>query len=128
MKKLFLLFLGVLAFSLEINFANGVLMKSDLKERFVNYWNYRAHKEFSKAYNFEMPYLRYIHSKEEYEDFFANAPRIKKISVKRIDCKDNFCIIGMDISIYKKTFYKIDKWIKVDNTWYHRYDDRVLPF
>ena len=127
MKKLFLLFLGVLAFSLEINFANGVLMKSDLKKRFVNYWNYRAHKEFSKAYNFEMPYLRYIHPKEEYEDFFANAPRIKKISVKKIECKGNVCYVGMVLKIYKNEVFYKDKWIKVDNTWYHRYRDRALP-
>lgn len=127
MKKLFLLMMGILAFSLEINFANGVLMQSDLKNRFVDYWNYRAHKEFDKTYNYEMPYLKYLHSKEEYEDYFEDAPRIKKIIVKNINCKNNICYISLLLKIYHNYVFFKDKWVKVDNIWYHRYNDMLLP-
>lgn len=127
MKKLLFLILAVFSFALEINFANGVLMPSNLKNRFISYWSFRANKEFYKTYKFELPYLKYIHPKEEYEDFFADAPRIKRISIKNISCKNNICYIGMVLSIYKNKVYYKDKWIKVDNVWYHRFKDSALP-
>lgn len=127
MKKLIFLIIAVFSFGLEINFASGILMKSSLKNRFVNYWNYRAHKEFYKTYKFELPYLKYIHPKEEYEDFFNDAPRIKKVMVKHLECKDNICYVGMVLKIGREYVYYKDKWIKVDNIWYHRFKDSALP-
>jgi len=126
MKKL-LIFLAVFAFSLEINFSSGVLMRSDLKDRFVSYWADRANRDFKDAYKYEMPYLKYIHSLEWYEDFFITAPRIKKIKVKRIDCKDNICYVSMLLKIGKNYIFYRDKWVKVDKIWYHRFRDNALP-
>jgi hypothetical protein len=127
MKKLLILFVAVFAFSIEINFAGGVLMKSDLKNRFVEYWSYRAKKRFYKTYGFEMPYLRYLYSQDWYEDYFSTAPRIKKISIKKIDCKNDICKIGIILYFGKNYSYYTDKWVKVDNIWYHRFNDRPLP-
>jgi len=127
MKKLVLLMTGIFLFALEINFSSGVLMQSNLKKRFVEYWNNRAHKQFYKTYDLELPYLKYLYSKDWYEDYFSNAPRIKKISIKRVNCKDNICKIGMVLKIYKNSVYYTDKWIKVDNVWYHRFNDNALP-
>lgn len=128
MKKLLFLVIAVFSFALEINFANGVLMKSDLRNRFVDYWSYRANKEFYKTYNFELPYLKYLYSKDSYEDYFNNAPRIKKITVKRIICKENVCFVDLLLHIYKNNVYYKDEWVNVDNVWYHRFNDRGLPF
>jgi hypothetical protein len=127
MKKLLILITAIFAFALEINFANGVLMQSDLKSRFIKYWQNRANKYFFKTYDLEMPYLRYLYSKEWYEDYFSLAPRIKKISIKKIDCKDNICYIHMLLKINKNNVYYKDKWVKVDGIWYHRFNDNPLP-
>jgi len=127
MKKL-LIFFAIFAFSLEINFSNGVLMKSNLKNRFIYYWSARANRDFKDAYKYEMPYLQYIHSLEWYEDFFITAPRIKKIKIKKIDCKGNICYVSMLLKIGKNYIFYKDKWIKVDKIWYHRFRDKALPF
>jgi hypothetical protein len=127
MKKILILLIAIFAFSFEVNFANGVLMKSDLKNKFIQYWSLRAEKKFDKTYKFEMPYLRYLYSKDWYEDFFSTAPKIRKISIKKIDCKNNICRIGIVLYTKRNYIYIFDKWIKVDNVWYHRFNDRLLP-
>jgi len=126
MKKVMLLLISVFAFSFEINFHN-VSIDNSLKTKFTKYWTYRANREFSKTYKYELPYLQYIHSKEWYEDFFMLAPRIKKIDIKNIKCKNNICFIGMILKIGKNKTYFRDKWIKVDKIYYHRFNDNPLP-
>jgi len=126
MKKLLLLGIGVFAFAFQINF-NNLSMDKNLKNNFSKYWTYRAKRSFSDTYKYELPYLQYIHTKEWYEDFFMSAPRIKKIAVTKIDCKDNICYIPMLLKIGKAKVYFKDKWIKVDKNWYHKFNDNPLP-
>jgi hypothetical protein len=128
-KYIFFLFTFNFLFALEIIFPKNISIDNNLKSRFIQYWNFRGNLIFSKSYNFEMPYLKYLYTKTWYKNFFKNAPKIKKISIINIDCKNQICKINFNAKIRKIGYiYYSDKWIKIDNTWYHRFNDNPLPF
>jgi len=131
MKKIFLFFIFfIFSFSFEIDYSNNTLIKSSLKNRFETYWLYRANRKFNLCYSYEMPYLRYLYSKNWYLNYFFYSRKIKRIKVLKINCKNkNICYISMLLYYGSKNpvFFK-DKWVKVDGVWYHRFYDRVLPF
>ncbi len=128
MKKL-IIFFATFLFSAQITFNNSLLIPSSLKEKFISYWQARANKEFYKTFNYEMPYLRYLYSKDWYEDFFSSSPRFKSIYVKNFECKGNICFFTLLLKpkYSKDTIFYKDKWVKVDNTYYHRFNDLLLP-
>lgn len=115
-------------FAVDITYNKGVLIPESLKNSFNKYWSLRADKRFYKTYQYELPYLNYLHSQEWYEDFFSTAPRIKKIKVKWVKCTKTKCKIGMILKIGKENVFYIDTWVNVDNRWYHKYNDNALPF
>ncbi len=110
----------------------NVAMKSKLKERVVQYWENRSKKQFSKTYSYELPYQTYVHSKRWYENFFQNAPRFTKVVIKKIQCDQHVCTIGLllfpeDMSGSYDTVFLYDKWIVIDGVWYHKFNDVSLP-
>ena len=131
MRKFVLPFLLILSlFGTEITFDKNLNIESSLKQKFQTYWELRGKKRFYKTYNMEIPYLNYLHNQDWYEDYFANAPRIKKIVVKKIECKNEKCNISMIFyPQYNPNDYSFikDIWVKVNNNWYHRYNDNPLP-
>ena len=130
MRKVLLLALAsTLLFSVEFDFTKNIENKS-LKKSFQNYWENRGNKRFYKTYAYELPYLDYLHTQEWYEDYFAKAMRIKKITVKKVICKDEKCRIDFVFNPKSKPRdedFHIDSWLKMDGKWYHSYNDNPLP-
>ena len=130
MKKVVLLALSAsLLFSVEFDFQKKIEERA-LEKSFTNYWEARGAKKFYKTYDYELPYLNYLHSQEWYEDFFSRAMRIKKMVVKKVKCKEEKCRIEFNFytkSAPKESHYLQDDWINVDGKWYHVYNDNPLP-
>ncbi len=131
MKRLtlVLLLLASSLFAAEFDFKTDIIDAS-LKSSFKTYWNYRADKKFYKTYSYELPYLDYLHSQDWYEDFFAKSMRLKKIVIKKVQCKDEKCKIAFVFytkSMPKDGHYFTDEWVNLDNKWYHSYNDNPLP-
>ena len=115
----------------NVKFDKEVSIDSSLKKEITKYWTDRGEEEFKKTYSQELPYLQYIHSKDWYRRFFKNAPDISVIKIKNIkNSNDNSYIFG--ILLYfkynpKSPTFLYDKWLKIDNKWYHKYNDNPLP-
>ena len=116
-------------FSIEIDFDKNLSLDNRLKNTFIQYWEKRAKKRFDQTYRYEAPFLRYLYTKDWYIKYFLNAPKIKKIVVKSIDCNidQSICKIKMLIKVKKYFHLYTDRWINVDKIWYHRFNDKPLP-
>jgi len=106
-------------------------LPKDLKVRILNYWENRSKKNFEATYQIELPYLKYLHTKEWYEKFFQDATLFSKVKIKKItQCDENICTVGLLLNPKfspETNIFLYDKWIKVDNLWYHKYVDSALP-
>ena len=129
--KLLIIFslLSSLLFATIVEIPSEIHLDSDLTKSFQKYWKNRGEREFDKTYDQELPYLQYIHSRKWYKDFFIDAPKFRKVLIKKVhSCTQNVCILG--ILLFKDTsspIYLYDKWIRVNDKWYHRYSDSYLP-
>ncbi len=122
------LFFSSTLFSTTIEMSDKVQLDPNLKQRFENYWAKRGEGIFDSVYDQELPYLRYLHSRSWYKNFFANAPKFKKVVIKRIhSCTKNVCILGILLFKDSSPIYLYDKWIKINGKWYHRFNDSPLP-
>jgi hypothetical protein len=104
---------------------------AELKKRITEYWEARRKRDFEHIYRYELPYLQYLHSKSWYLNFFKNAPKFKKIEVKKVkSCDENVCVLGLLLyksNDLKSPIFLYDKWIKVGKIWYHKFNDKPLP-
>ena len=124
-----LLLASSLLFSVEFSNTKEIT-NSSLQKSFKAYWGARADKKFYKTYAFEVPYLNYLHTQDWYEDYFAKSMRMKKITIKKVVCKDEICMIHFVFnpkSKPKDEHYLIDNWLQLDGKWYHSYNDNPLP-
>ena len=135
MLKLFLSFILLLpvflnATEIEVD-KNVKNIPSALQKRVISYWEKRAQKQFEETYEYELPYLQYLHTSLWYEQFFQDAPKFSKIIVKKVEnINKNKSIIGLLLypKYNSKNFvFLYDTWVKIDGNWYHKYKDSSLP-
>lgn len=100
-----------------------------LKQRSLKYWDLFARRKFAKAYQFEMPHQRFLHSLSWYETFnqkYADAnTTFEQLDIKRID-KDR-AIVKMKKISPSATYIFDDKWYLIDGIWYHQMKTTVIP-
>ena len=129
MKLLIVLFFSLsFIFATTVEIPHKIHLEPSLVKNFQKYWEKRGERRFNEIYNKELPYLQYLHSQKWYKNFFVNAPKFKKVLVKKIhSCTQNVCILGILLFKDSSPIYLYDKWIKVNGKWYHRYNDSPLP-
>ncbi len=101
-----------------------------LVQRYQEYWDYFSKKEFDKAYLYELPYQRFLHSLQWYKTFNqSNDQNYTTIlySVK-LSNNDSANIKSKYISSDKKTSFEFeDKWYFINGKWYHVMKTSRLP-
>ena len=98
-----------------------------LVKRFIEYWDSRIKGDAQKAWKYELPYQRYMMNFDLYKrliGMYKNA----KIELSAISFRDkNTAIIERKISVHKKIWKKKDKWIYVQDNWYHKFYQSIFP-
>jgi hypothetical protein len=102
-----------------------------LKKRFQEYWEYRSQNNFQASYEYELPYLKLLKNKQAYQSFFSNN-KYSNISLKKVSSGNNQ---EADIALLWIKKYNVngetsqyqDKWVYIDNNWYHYYHASILP-
>lgn len=130
MRKIFFLFLAVTLFGAKIEFRPLNIEKS-LKHKIKTYWNYResSHYDLNRLYNMELPYLRFLYTKTEYRSFAPPLDFERVIFNKIFQNKNQKIELGgWLVDIDGEKHYIHDLWVKMDGKWYHRVNDKLLPF
>lgn len=101
-----------------------------LTQRFIRYWDLFSKKEFDKAYYYELPHQRFIHTLKWYKNF--NQPNEKgyTISLVKITPVNRYQVkikSRYTSSDKKDSFTFDDEWFKIDNMWFHVMKTSRLP-
>ncbi|WP_199201740.1 MULTISPECIES: hypothetical protein [unclassified Nitratiruptor] len=101
-----------------------------LVQRYKEYWDYFAKKQFEKAYYYELPHQRFLHSLKWYKEF--NEPNDQNYTtiLRSINFPNNYTanIHSTYISQDKKTSFNFtDKWYLIGGEWYHLMKTTKLP-
>ncbi|SFP30403.1 hypothetical protein [Hydrogenimonas thermophila] len=130
MKILIIVFLFVqMLFAVEFDFK--VPLESSLQESFKRYWSLKESESYDlkTLYKMELPYLRYLNPIKKYK-LFVPPLEIKKVEVTKI-FKNRGDKVELGAWLYnfdEEKSYFHDIWVKMDDKWYHRFIDKILPF
>ena len=100
-----------------------------LLERFIQYWQNRVDGKIEDAWKYELPYQKYVTGFKQYKSLIGSYKgyHIQLIEIKQV--APNVVIVTR--KVYKtdpnNATTKYDKWIKIDNTWYHKFYQNVFP-
>lgn len=133
MKKLVLacfVFTFMLYGDCKVDVNSSLKIDKELKQKVSFYWKNKGERRYSDIYNLELPYLNFIHTKDWYEDYFNGAPKYSKVEVYDVKSVSKE-IVEFKLKIYfpnqKEPVWLGDRWIKVNKSWYHKYNDSPLP-
>lgn len=98
---------------------------TQLLKRCNEYWQARAKGDMRKAWEYELPYQKYLTSFEEYAAQVG--PSDKTICTKILEKDNKERIVQRKITIGKRNILKKDKWIFVKDNWYHKFYQTIFP-
>ena len=101
-----------------------------LANRFLKYWDARSHHDFKTSFSIELPYIQYTKLPDTYHAEGKTTFEGYQVILKKIDYKDSKHQIATIHRIYIYKDKNLDfksKWIKVNGTWYHKYDFSLFP-
>ena len=102
----------------------------NLIQRYREYWNYFSKKDFRRAYDYELPYQRFLHPYSWYQEFNRPNDQSYTIILLSIHPLNDFTAIlnSKYVSEDNKTvsFFK-DKWILVNGRWFHKMKTSKIP-
>ena len=112
---------------MDIN-STSTVVPHKLAKRYKEYWENFSDNKFDKTYKIELPYLQFIKNISWYKNFRGTSTgnfSIEGVAAKKID--DNIIHIRTKIisNGQEEKFY--DRWIFVNNVWYHYYYPSLLP-
>ena len=100
-----------------------------LRNRVVKYWDHKVKEEFDKSYNYEDPLLRKNISMIKYiQNINTNFVKwigadIENLSLENdvayVDLKLKIRVMADPLHYADKDVYVKEKWIRVDEVWYH---------
>ena len=109
-----------------VKIAPNISVKSkkeqQLIQRYKEYWDYFAKKQFDKAYYYELPHQRFIHSLPWYKKF--NEPNDQNYTtiLRSINLLNEYTadVDSTYISQDKSTSFNFsDRWYFIGGKWYH---------
>ena len=105
--------------------------EKQLVQRFQNYWQHRSSCEIEKAFYYELPYQQYLLGLQEYLSQMDRRYCDAKVSLEKIEFNKenpNIAIIVRKVKLKNGHQYLAkDKWIYVDNQWYHKFYQTIFP-
>ena len=109
---------------------------SQLKDKFEEYWRYRSNGDAINVLKLEAPYVKAMVDPEKYADFIkASKSRVwDAIRIEKIEWENqNLIFIGFtaeikdeDASIRVRKVYFNDRWVLMNDKWYHAFDDPFI--
>ncbi len=116
----------------------GVVQKwpdSELKDRMARYWLTRFSGDSDGSWEMEAPHFQFIASKKKYENYLATSRAdLQRIDVKEIKQGSEYFYQVDSILIFKRSgkaqeLEVSDRWVYVDDQWYHViWDPLIFPF
>ena len=113
----------------------GMLVKKDedasvIKAKSVQRWDYLIAKQADKAYDFLAPGYRKTISREQYaHNMNGRGTRWTKVAYNSQTCDADTCTVRLSVGYAlnlgglagetKSMGFAVEKWIKVDGTWYY---------
>lgn len=122
---------------LPVNKPNNIAWPdSQLQDKFQEYWGYRSSGDVINVLKLEAPYVKVMVDPERYATFIEaykknvwNAVRIEKIEWQN----QNLLFIGFTAeikdagsSIRSREVYFSDRWVLMNEKWYHAFEDRFI--
>jgi hypothetical protein len=126
-------FLGCSSSSLIQFNKKDINIDKNLKGKITNFYSYLKNKKLYKMYLLESPSFRYFYPFEKYKAYYKGFKDIKEIKIAKIEkLEPNFNKIYLQIffssDLSKPVVYE-DRWIKINNKWYHHtFDPFFFPF
>jgi len=107
---------------------------SDFEERFSKYWGLRFEGETGEIYKMEAPYFRAVVPEGQHRNYVRGTSRNTLKSIEIFDKKkrtDHFFEISMRLHFITEsgnhsTTDRRDRWVKVDDDWYHIIRNQVI--
>jgi sarcosine oxidase delta subunit len=102
----------------------------DLLERYGEYWTYMSKNDYDRSYEYELPYLNFLKSKEWYKEFQYGGKIDFKVKILSIsEDKDDKDVVFVRANYRGKYLDSniTEKWINIKGTWYHYYSQSLLP-
>jgi len=99
-----------------------------LAKRFIEYWDARIKGDTAKSWQYELPYMRYISTYENYKPM-ARGYYGKKVVLMRVEPqnKDQAIVLRKVYITPDRYVVKKDQWFYVKDNWYHKFYQAILP-
>jgi len=99
-----------------------------LAKRFIEYWDARIKGDTARSWQYELPYMRYITTYNNYQAMAKGYYGQKVVLVDIKPQRKNQVIVIRKVYINPKRYIiKKDKWFYVKDNWYHKFYQAVLP-
>lgn len=99
-----------------------------LLTRVAEYWHYRLYNDYEHAYEYELPYQRYLVPLKAYRGLIDGYGKNAKIEIISIKFPNPYtAIVQRRIKTSKAILFSKDKWVNVDGEWYHKFFQNILP-
>jgi len=99
-----------------------------LSQRHLEYWDLFSSHAFEKAYAYEIPYERFLHTKKWYTMFNNN--NIKAFQNKQLyftKIRENVIDVRTTYISNTTNYSFHDRWFYVNKQWYHQMKTSILP-
>ena len=101
-----------------------------LKLRNLEYWEYSSMADYDKAFEYELPYLKFLHHKDWYADFHESDTKNYEITIFEIkfDEEEPYVAHVAMMLKYKDRLIELrHRWYDINGKWYHRYSPSYIP-
>lgn len=101
-----------------------------LADRVLRYWDARSRHDFKTAYDMELPYDRFLKPFKIYKAEGASLYKGFHTQVMRMEFDPSDERIAWVFREYRYDDRRLPmraKWIRVNGTWYHKYNFSVFP-
>ncbi len=114
---------------IEIKYKPANERERELIDSFAHYWHLRIKGDMKRAFSYELPYQKYVDGWTGYEEKVKPLNKNLKIELKDINfTSSNVGIVTKIVKIKNRRLLQKDRWIYIDDRWYHKYHQNILPF
>ena len=101
-----------------------------LKMRNLEYWEYSSAANYEKSFEYELPYLKFLHHKDWYVGFHESDKKKYRLTIVKIEFDDKESYLAHVVARleYKDKLIELrHKWYNINGNWYHKYSPSYIP-
>lgn len=119
---------------ITVTYAEEVVLDARLQSLFYRYWAHRLAGLSDQAFELEAPYFQDAANRMRYAEYTKQASGVDMVDIKvrevnkktdhlyQIHCRFRYKMNGGG----EKDWFIIDRWVKVEDRWYHVVYDPIL--